>query len=397
MSGPGGQPGLVDLSGPQASWPRKARRLWRDATARALACPDSWHPAPVQGERCLRDVLGAILQEDAEQVVITSGVRAAAATLIAPGERTILHERPSFTGTVTVLRSRHPGLRLMSWPELLAWSRSAGLASGKAVAWITTPCRNPDGATLSPGGWELIEAVEPPHQVVVNEVYRWFGPAMRRPGRVWLTGSLSKLAGSGAGLGWVRGPGVHSLAERQVSRPSRFWQRCWSYLLEHGVIDLFTAHTVRPAAAAAHAFATELHRITGADHRPAGALPAGTWPPFLLLPVPHASAGEVVSRLRAEGIHVGSGDDFLAPAPSIRVCFVGVPEAGARHAARRIAACLAPGPSGSGPVTGGRIVADGRAARPQHIAAAAAHADQISLPDGLPLLEHGDVVDPDGP
>jgi DNA-binding transcriptional MocR family regulator len=333
----------VDLSGPQASWPGAALRLWRDATEHVLAQPDVWHPAPIQGERCLRVTLGAILHEDPDQILITSGVRAAA-SVIARGARAVLHERPSFTGTVAVLRSVHPDLEILSWADLLAKSRSADAAAGGTVIWLTTPCRNPDGATLARDVWEWIDAVDPADQVVLNEVYRWFGLAPERQvperqGRVWRTGSLSKLAGGGAGLGWIRGRGVENLAERQHSRPSRCWQRCWCYLLEHGAIELFVDHTVRPAVAASRAFTTELRRVTGIDHRPGGRLP-----PFLLLPVPTATGREFADRLRAEGIHVGSGEDFLAPTPSIRVCFVNVSEAAARHAARRIGVRLAGGP-----------------------------------------------------
>src|SRR5689334_17142663 len=87
----------VDLTGPQASWPAAALALWRGATVRVLALRDSWHPAPVQGDRRLREVLGAILGDDPDRILITSGVRAGA-SVIARDAQMIRHERPSFMG-----------------------------------------------------------------------------------------------------------------------------------------------------------------------------------------------------------------------------------------------------------------------------------------------------------
>lgn len=331
----------IDLTGPQASWPAAALRLWSEATERVLGSPDSWHPPPLQGEQRLREVLGAIFGADPDQILVTSGVRATASVVGRHAHR-ILHERPSFTGTVAVLRSFHSDLELHPWADLSA-ALAAGPAGGNLI-WLTTPFRNPDGVTLTPADWRWIDAVDEHNQVIVNEVYRWFAPPTPGSGRVWLTGSLSKLAGSGAGLGWIRGPGVHRVAEQQHSRPSRFWQRCWCHVLERGGIDLFIDHTVRPAAAACDAFTTELRRVTGLDCRPS----SGGRPPFLLLPVPTRAAREFVDLLAFDGINVGSGDDFLAARPGIRVCFVGVSEGDARRAARTIGARLTAGRPHSG-------------------------------------------------
>jgi DNA-binding transcriptional MocR family regulator len=325
----------VDLTGPQASWPAAALRLWRNATDRVLGMPGSWNPPPIQGDQRLREVLGGILHEDPGEILITSGVRAGA-SVIGLGRPRVLHEHPSFSGTVQVLRSVRSDVDLLTWDELLAPASVAGAHDAGGVVWLTSPCRNPDGATLSADEWGRIEALAQSSRVVVNEVYRWFGNAAARPARVWMTGSLSKLAGSGAGLGWIRGSGVGLLADRQHARPSLFWQRCWCYLLEHGGLDAFVNHTVRPAAAASEAFVAELRRYSGVE--PRSAPEPGS--PFLLLPVPPSISGDFIAGLAGEGIRVGAGSDFLAPWPSIRVCFVAVSEADARHAARVIGARL---------------------------------------------------------
>jgi DNA-binding transcriptional MocR family regulator len=327
----------IDLTGPQASWPAAALRLWCEATEDALARPDTWHPPPPQGEYRLREVLGDILGEDPDDVLITSGVRAGA-SVIARTAREVLHERPSFSGTAAVLRTSHPDLELVQWGDLPAISASPPERDGDRLVWLTTPCRNPDGATLSADDWACLTAIARRSRMVVNEVYRWFGSAVQRPDHVWMTGSLSKLAGGGAGLGWIRGPDMEVLRRLQHARPSRCWQRCWCYLLERGVLELFVDQTVRPAAAAAEAFATELRRVSDYAYRPA----AGCWwPPFLLLPVPTSTDHEFVARLDEAGVRVGPGSDFLAATPGVRVCFVGVSEADARHAARVIGAQLA--------------------------------------------------------
>ncbi|MEO3789008.1 aminotransferase class I/II-fold pyridoxal phosphate-dependent enzyme [Nonomuraea sp. B10E15] len=320
----------VDLTGPQATWPSAGLRLWRAATDHVLGLPDAWHPPPPQGDRGLREVLGAILREDPDDVLITSGVRAGASVIAQFGE-SFSHEQPSFTGTVTVLRACRRDVNLHPWAELLE-HRHAGRTGAAGVVWLTDPWRNPDGATLTPDGWRRVEAVARTRQVVVNEVYRWFGKGRSRPARVWMTGSLSKLAGSGAGLGWIRGTGMDDLARRQHARPSLFWQRCWAYFLAHGGLELLIDHTVRPTAEASRAFLDELVRVAGAERCP-GAV-AGS--PFFLLPVPHTTTEDFVGRLAADGVRVGPGDDFLAPSPSVRVCFAGVSGAGARHAARTI-------------------------------------------------------------
>ncbi|WP_165977639.1 aminotransferase class I/II-fold pyridoxal phosphate-dependent enzyme [Nonomuraea diastatica] len=321
----------VDLTGPQATWPAAGLRLWREATDHVLGLPDSWHPPPLQGDRGLREVLGVILDENPDDVLVTSGVRAGA-SVMARTARSFSHEQPSFTGTVAVLRSCRREVNLQSWAELLDLRRHGGRTGSAGVIWLTDPWRNPDGATLTLDDWSRVAAVAQTHQVVVNEVYRWFGKAASRPAHVWMTGSLSKLAGSGAGLGWIRGTGMDGLARRQHARPSLFWQRCWAYFLAHGGLELLIDHTVLPTAEASRAFLDELVRVAGTEYCPDAV--AGS--PFLLLPVPHATTNEFVSRLATEGYRVGPGDDFLARSPSVRVCFVGVSDADARRAARTI-------------------------------------------------------------
>src|SRR5207248_2863027 len=157
----------VDLTGPQATWPAAARRLWREATEHVLGLPDSWHPPPWRGDPRLREVLGSILGSPPDDLVITCGVRAGA-SVIARTARRVLHERPSFTGTVAVLRSFRSDLELCTWEEMSERGRNGG-----SVVWLTTPCRNPDGATLSRDDWAWVDALASANQVVVNEVYRW--------------------------------------------------------------------------------------------------------------------------------------------------------------------------------------------------------------------------------
>ena len=295
---------MIDLAGAQPVWPAEARALFGSC----LAGGDDFTEPARFGDPGLREWLGTELGADPDSVAIVGGARGAAlgyARLFS--EVTV--EAPTFPGVLGMFEAcgRKPATR--GWPQL-AEHPPAGLL------WVTSPRRNPDGATATTDDlrrWSTGGA-----RLVVNRAYHWFKRDAPVPAGTDQVGTLHKLAGVGARLGWV----VSSLRDELIPEvltgaPPLPWQRAWGRFLGGGGLELLLAAVVEPACAAAARFA----EVSG---RPATA-------PNTLVPV--ADAAVTVRAMAEQGFAVVAADPFLASGQAVRLCFTGVAPDEAERAA----------------------------------------------------------------
>jgi DNA-binding transcriptional MocR family regulator len=311
----------IDLTGRPELWGGPVLRLWRAAMTRALADVDPSLRAPLGGDRMLREYLAGELGVVAERVVITSGVRSAAVALVRPAGH-VLVEHPTFLGVPQVLSAA--GIRVTS----ATWEQISCAADGQAI-WVTTPARNPDGRSLDPALLGVLqELIACGRTVVCNTAYRWFAAPSAMPDGAVLVGTLHKLAGPGAHLGWVIDPpGGRDVAEALwFAAPPLHWQRAWGYFIRAGGVPVLRDRHA-DLAAARSAFLTEL-----------GLAASGAGPHVLLrVTVPEEHA---VAAVAAAGVLVSPGAAFAAPEPAIRVCLFGLSPAAAGRAASAIGDAL---------------------------------------------------------
>jgi DNA-binding transcriptional MocR family regulator len=316
---------LIDLSGRQPQWPEMARHRWQLSHRAALGDGDVWSTPPHAGDSALRQTLGDILGDDPSNIVITTGVRATAFSLVRHGD-IVFHECPSFTGTVYALQSAGAHVELHEWVRLAALSRRQ---KSRHFLWVTSPCRNPDGVSLPPALLaDFSECQRGAATIVINETYRWYKDTGYAVPEAIHIGSLSKIASGGSRLGWIRGRdiGARFLPYHHVF-PPMLWQRTWAYFLQDGGLELLLACTVRQAAAARRAFVD----ITS-DVLPRADDTDG---PSVLYFLPSTDEATAVAQCTAHGLVVGAGGDFLAPRPALRLCFTDIDPATAIIAGRR--------------------------------------------------------------
>lgn len=323
-----GEP-VLDLTGP---WPppgAECRRQWLAAVGRAVAEDGAWLTAFGAGDAQVREHLAVLFGTRADRLVLTGGIRAAAAALARTARR-VLVECPTFAGVPPVFTSGGCEVRLRPWEALVGEQRRWS----PDLVWVTSPARNPDGRRAPP---ELLsELAAGPGRVVVNEVYRWFTAPMPLPAGCLVAGSTSKLAGGGTRIGWLHhpdGPVEPTPAERATA-PAHLLQRTWAHFLAGGGLAALDRSTVRPVARA------------GAAYRAAAGLPATENPadavPFLVLDAaPGVSEEQLVDAFSRRGLRVGPGAAFHAPDPSVRICFTGLSEAEAADAGDRTRALAA--------------------------------------------------------
>ncbi len=328
----------VDLTGTQPVWPGEARDLWRDCVTAASRKESHWRVPVPQGDELLREQLAQAIGADPARITVTAGVRATALTY-ARRAADIVVERPSFPGVLHVLAGAGARVSRAGWDELLS-----GELPGQAVIWVTSPARNPDGRTLSDSEEALLrQRIEAGHRVVVNQAYSWFASCPAPRPEFDTLGTLHKLAGHGARLGWVHSADYFDIAVPELlgSTPPPVWQHAWGLFLQAGGLALLETGCVAPAMAAARAFREMAERL--------GWSPQFTGPHLLLQTAPSIGAGDAVSLLSERGFAVSDAASFESTHPAVRVSFLSAtPQAAAAFAEVAVHSGLFAVPSAAG-------------------------------------------------
>jgi DNA-binding transcriptional MocR family regulator len=302
----------VDLTGRQRPWPADLLALWRECLAEAVDDGRYWSSPPYRGVPELRQVLADQLGVPADRLTITTGVRAAARAAIGAA-RTVWVEAPTFAGVPQCLRRQGIAVRHEPWSTLLV--RGYGAAD---ALWLTSPARNPDGASLDAGQRQrLRDLAGAGTRIVLNDSYRWTGdrPAPRIPGAV-VVGTFAKLLGMGARLGYLVSAEEPGPLERGMCPPTG-WQLAWWRFLVRGGLTAVRAAIGAPRQRVSTLLAEYLtaRGLAGADF-------AGE---SCLLPLaPGAAEDGWVARAASLGLIVAPGRAFLARRPSIRVALTSV-------------------------------------------------------------------------
>jgi DNA-binding transcriptional MocR family regulator len=321
---------VIDLTGYQPEWPLEAIKLWRECVVVAVTEEQIWSTPSFRGDQILREVLAEQLGHQLEDLVITPGVRSTISSLGRVGKRAIV-EQPTFSEVPHLFHSIGLSTRLVTWENLGRATLTDD--TGKSIVWVTSPARNPDSNRLPESALALLKSLSNTgHIVVQNEIYHWYDPtAPRVPGALYV-GSLSKLAGGGARLGWVCHPEYFDLAVPELTgaTPPGPWQRAWARFIQRGGLDILLYTRVAPTLAARTAFCEEMQKLLGTPPR----LPGG---PFLALEVLGTWTEEAMAeQLKHTEVLVGLGRDFEFPRPGVRLCFTGITTDQAMDAASRI-------------------------------------------------------------
>ncbi|ANP49520.1 DNA-binding transcriptional MocR family regulator [Streptomyces griseochromogenes] len=317
---------MLDLSGPPRPWPQGLVRRFAEAHDRSLNRPGCWDTPPPQGDPALRAALEELFAAPAERTVITGGVRQFAGAW-SGRTRTTLVERPGFADIETVL-SGACAVRPVFWEEL------PGAARGHAepvTVWVTSPQRNPDGRSLNDAERAALAALAGEgHQVVVNQVYRWFAPPENPPAGCWSVTSLAKLCGGGSRIGWAVMPEGEELpTPLRAGGPATVWQRTWAGFLDGRTLAALRQGCVEPTLEARRAFTGRLGELLGWRFTGGGM--------SLVLHWRGASEECVTARFAEQGLKVGPGSAFDAAEGSVRLAFTGLDAREAALAADRVA------------------------------------------------------------
>lgn len=338
----------LDLTGGSRLWPEPELGAWRRAAVRALGELDPSLRVPAVGDPLLRELLSTVLEVPADRILVTAGVRAAAGPLMVRCPQVVV-ERPTFTAVPAALRAAGIAVRSRPWEDLFD-----GIEPGTGI-WFTSPGRNPDGRDLPP---EIAaaagEAAERGARVVCNTAYRWFGRTPSLADSVLQAGTLHKLAGRGASLGWVvaappeeGGGTVAELAgPLSLIAPPWHWQRTWAHFLAADGLELLRGRHGR-LGAAREAFLSALLRHRPELSRSLGPAGAGGSGPNVLVPVPPPEE-EAVGALAEAGVRVSPGAAFDAGTSSIRVCLFGLTQRESAEAGEIIARAVRGAPDGAG-------------------------------------------------
>jgi DNA-binding transcriptional MocR family regulator len=296
---------LIDLSGPQPFWPSEVIRIWQECTHRAAGLESLFRTASLAGDEMLREGLARHFRLDAERITIIAGTRSAALTY-GRHHRHIVIERPTFLGVVPMLTAHGGALAHASWDEMEKTGHKTDLV------WLTSPYRNPDGASLSPGRRRALERMaRAGRRVVVNGTYLWFDETIPPVRGADLIVSLHKLAGIGGRMAFVHSDRFleEAVPELTSSAPPPIWQRAWALFIDRGGLELLGEVNVDPVKSAVEAFNEIIPALASAG-------------PNVLVPVPGPlSEDDFVRELAEAGFKVLQGRYFASPSPAIRVNF----------------------------------------------------------------------------
>lgn len=317
---------MVDLTGQPPAIPGPAVELLRKCTLAAADSPDLSEPTSPLGLPALREALANELRCTPDELAVTSGVRSGVAVL-APHLHDLAVETPSFEDVPRLLEQLGSVVHRCGWEEIIA------NRGDQRDLWVTHPARNPDGADLGEADLDRI-ACSSWSTVIVNEVYRWHGSGWAQPPSSWsMVGSMAKVFGPGARIGWIRGPIVPALTNsslRMVS-PAPLLQSAWAGFLRAGGLEILQEG------------AADESRMADA-FRSALGLPPGTGP-NVLLPLPAGwTADSALMALRERQVLASPGAAFGAPPASLRFCIVATSMEEVHRAADICAAVLPLGP-----------------------------------------------------
>ncbi|WP_327306672.1 hypothetical protein OG730_27045 [Streptomyces sp. NBC_01298] len=316
----------LDLTGPPRPWPHALVRRFGAAHDRALDRADCWATPPAEGDPELLERLADLFGAPPGRTVVTGGVRQFAGSW-AGLTRTALVERPGFADIGLVLAGT-AAVSALPWEELPGAAQSC---PEPVTVWVTSPYRNPDGHSLDTAGRAaLAELARAGHQVVVNQVYRWYAPSVEPPPGCWSVTSLAKLCGGGSRLGWATVPdGVTVLPALRGSGPATTWQRAWAGFLDRPALASLHRSCIEPTLEARGAFTDRLGELLGWEFAGGGMSLSLSW---------HgAEEDRVMAEFAEQELRVGPGSAFDGQAGSVRLAFTGVDAAGAVRAADRVA------------------------------------------------------------
>jgi 2-aminoadipate transaminase len=321
---------MYDMTGAPLVWSDELRAEWAAAQHDASLAEDVWSTPRSRGDPELRDALANFLCVHPDSLIVTSGVRPAVIAL-SPFFSEILLERPTFAEVPALFRSLGLSVSCQAWSSLALCRPSRP----NAMFWVTSPARNPDGATI---GTHLVKQLQDTAEssrsfLILNETYLWYSD-WKPPEGCTRVGSFSKLVGGGARLGWVINPPQQAEVALARIGPATLWQRAWALFLKRTSRQRLLDGFIRPVNAARNTFLAASGDAAVTYIRPS----AG---PSALVALGEAvSEQEAVSFLSARGILAGLGSDFLAEEPSIRIAFTGLDRAKAAGAGQTFRALL---------------------------------------------------------
>lgn len=257
-----------------------------------------------------------------EQILVTSGARAALALLAAHlRPRAAAVEVPTYFDALQVLRGA--GARLLGCRVTTeGWDAGQldaafGAARG-AMAYLVPDFQNPTGALMDEETRRHVAGLAARHRVtvVVDETMRDLdlrdAPSpLPRIRRAVLIGSYSKAVWGGLRVGWIRGPAalIGALCRHPLSAP----------LSAAPMQQLIAVELLADAAAVLHRRRAELRRqrdhlaaLLAGDGRWTFALPPGGLALWLRLTATRAD--QVTERARAAGLMLTPGPSFAADA-----------------------------------------------------------------------------------
>lgn len=319
-------PGLIDVSGASPIPEPETVRLLSECAVSASRAVDLTTAPDPRGIPILRRVLGNALGCPPDTLAITVGVRAAV-PLLAPLLREVAVEKPSFEGIPHLAQVLGCNVRRSTWDEIMA--------GGFPAVWLTHPGRTPDGASLS---HEQFDALSVSHGVtVVNEIYRWHsepdGPPRNFPDGWFTVGSLAKIFGPAARVGWIRSAQIRRLDKHalRACSPPALVQAMWAHFLMRGGLDSLRATAIRACRA----------RRTFCEVMGPGMLAPGHDGPSVLVKLPGSvTSDDILSELSHHGIKASNGRHFAAGDHAIRLTFTGVSADQAAHVARALSSVL---------------------------------------------------------